>query len=204
MGFKDHSTKRQCAVVFQLSLLCLVALSFPQLNAQTAIGSQIIGRWVINDELSDNTDDQVEEAIEAGGGRGSRGFFNRQEDFYRGGPPEHELYDRISYDDVLMVEFKDPEFRFTYEDNYIRVFHTDGRRRRTAANDFFEGGGSDWSEGNIEQSALIVEARPRDGGFSTEIYTIENEGKRLRVEMIIQPLSFREPIALVRYFDRED
>ena len=50
----------------------------------------------------------------------------------------------------------------------------------------------------------MVEARPRDGGFATEIYTLENDGNRLRIEMLIQPLSFREPIELVRYFDRLD
>ncbi|NKB33579.1 MAG: hypothetical protein GKR91_10830 [Pseudomonadales bacterium] len=183
-------------------LLCVAVLSFSFLNAQGNIGSQMVGAWVINDDLSDNSDDQVEEAIEAGGGDGGRGFFNRREDFYRGGPPEHELYDRLTYDDVLSIEFSEPEFRFTYEDNYIRVFHTDGRRRRTTANDFFEGGGSDWSEGNIEVEALVVEARPRDGGFATEIYTLENDGNRLRIEMLIQPLSFREPIELVRYYDR--
>lgn len=183
-------------------LICGFALSFAWLNAQQDIESQIVGDWVINDDLSDDTDDQVEEAIEAGGGEGGRGFFNRQEDFYRGGPPEHELYDRISYDDILTIEYSNPELRFTYEDNFLRVFHTDGRRRRTTANDFFEEGGSDWSEGNFEAGALVVEARPRDGGFATEIYTLENEGNRLRIEMLIQPLSFREPIELVRYFDR--
>ena len=96
----------------------------------------IVGSWVINDDLSDNTDDQVEKAIEAAGGDGGRGFFNRKEDFYRGGPPEHELYDRLSYDDVLFIEHSDPEIRFTYEDDYLRIFHTDGRRRMSTANDF--------------------------------------------------------------------
>lgn len=183
-------------------LVCGLAMSCSLLFAQQDIESQIIGEWVINDDLSDNTDDQVEEAIEAGGGEGGRGFFNRREDFYRGGPPEHELYDRISYDDILTIEYSDPEIRFTYENGFERVFHTDGRRRRTTANDFFEEGGSDWSEGNFEAGALVVEARPRDGGFATEIYTLENDGNRLRIEMLIQPLSFREPIELVRYFDR--
>jgi len=173
-------------------------------GAQQSIQEGIVGEWTINDDLSDDTDDQVEKAIEASGGDGGRGFFNRQEDFYRGGPPEHELYDRISYDDFLIIEFSEPEFRFTYEESYLRVFHTDGRRRRTTANDFYEGGGLDWSEGNFEGNSLVVEARPRDGGYSLETYTIEEEGNRLRIEMYIQPLSFGEPIELVRYFDRAD
>ena len=204
MNLFRQSLSKSLVVLTQVSLLSIAVLLLSVPAAHENVGSQIVGEWVINDDLSDNTDDQVEEAIEAGGGDGGRSFFNRQEDFYRGGPPEHELYDRISYDDILTVEFSEPEFHFTYEDNYFRVFHTDGRRRRTTANDFFEGGGTDWSEGNFEDDALVVEARPRDGGFATEIYTLENDGNRLRIEMLIQPLSFREPIELVRYFDRLD
>lgn len=166
------------------------------------ISEDIIGTWLINEELSDNTDDMVGEAIEAGGGRDSRGFFNRKEDFYRGGPPEHELYDRISYDDVLTIEYKEPEFLFSYEDDYSRVFHTDDRRRRIGANDFYSEGGQDWSSANWEGVALIVEARPRDGGFTIETYTLEANGSHLRVEMLIQPDSFNIPINLVRVFDR--
>lgn len=204
MIFFSQSLCKLLTALTQILLLGIAILSLTFPAAQENMGSQMVGEWIINDDLSDNTDDQVEEAIEAGGGDGGRGFFNRQEDFYRGGPPEHELYDRISYDDILTIEYSEPEFRFTYEDNYFRIFHTDGRRRRTTANDFFEGGGTDWSEGNFENEALVVEARPRDGGFATEIYTLENDGNRLRIEMLIQPLSFREPIELVRYFDRVD
>ena len=204
MIFFSESLCKSLTALTQILLLGIAILSLTFPAAQENMGSQMVGEWIINDDLSDNTDDQVEEAIEAGGGDGGRGFFNRQEDFYRGGPPEHELYDRISYDDILTIEYSAPEFRFIYEDNYFRIFHTDGRRRRTTANDFFEGGGTDWSEGNFENEALVVEARPRDGGFATEIYTLENDGNRLRVEMLIQPLSFREPIELVRYFDRVD
>ena len=167
-----------------------------------AFFTRLIGNWVINDELSDDTDDQVEEAIEEGGGRGSRGLFNNREDFYRGGPPEHELYDRASYDDVLSIQYDAPEFRFTYEENFERIFHTDGRRRRTTAADFYSGAAADWSFGYFEEDSLIVEGQPRDGGFTVETYTLSADGNRLRIEMIIQPDSFAVPINLVRVFDR--
>ncbi len=195
---------RSLYIVRQLGLLGLAWVSL-SVSAQTpTFGTDLRGRWVINDDLSDNTDDQVEEAIEAGGGKGGRGLFNRKEDFYRGGPPEHELYDRISYDDVLQIEFDAPEFQFTYEDNYRRVFHIDGRRRRASANDFYTEGGEDWSSGLVESNSLVVEARPRDGGFTIETYTLIDNGARLRIEMLIQPDSFREPIELVRIFDRAE
>lgn len=182
--------------------LCLAGSWAGIAVAQEDIGDRIVGRWLINEELSDNTDDQVEEAIEAGGGRGGRGLFNNEEDFYRGGPPEHELYDRVSYDDILSIQYAEPEFRFTYEDGYQRVFHTDGRRRRSTAADFYNEGGSDWSFGYFEDNALIVEGQPRDGGFTIETYTLSDDGNRLRIEMLIQPNSFSEAIELVRIFDR--
>ena len=188
--------------LIRLGLLSLIFVAFSVSAQDSDFGDLMQGNWVINDELSDNTDDQVEEAIEAGGGKGGRGLFNRKEDFYRGGPPEHELYDRISYDDVLQISFDAPEFQFFYEDNYRRIFHTDGRRRRASANDFYTEGGEDWSSGLIQNNSLVVEARPRDGGFTIETYTLENNGARLRIEMLIQPDSFREPIELVRIFDR--
>lgn len=165
-------------------------------------GLALDGQWVINDELSDNTDDKVEEAIEAGGGKGSRGLFNNKEDFYRGGPPSHELYDRISYDDVLTIVRDGPEFRFTYEDEFERIFHTDGRRRRVSAADFYSEGGSDWSFGYFEGQALVVEGQPRDGGFTIETYTLSADGNRLTIEMTIQPDSFVVPVELTRVFDR--
>lgn len=184
------------------SLVLVLVLTFSASAQTESFVSDLQGSWVINDELSDNTDDQVEDAIEAGGGRGGRSLFNRREDFYRGGPPEHELYDRISYDDVLTIEYSAPEFRFTYEDDYQRVFHTDGRRRRVSANSFYTEGGEDWSSGLFEANALVVEARPRDGGFTIETYTLEENGTRLRIEMTIQPNSFSVPIELTRIFDR--
>lgn len=188
------------------SFALLVALLLPGHHtalAQADIRSAIVGRWLINDELSDDTDDQVEAAIKAAGGRG-RGLFNNQEDYYRGGPPEHELYDRLSYDDVITIEYEAPEFRFEYEDGFQRVFHTDGRTRRITANSFYDEGGSDWSFGLFEGNTLVVEGRPRDGGFTVETYSLEQNGDRLRIEMLIQPDSFREPIELIRYFDRSE
>lgn len=184
--------------------LFLVGVS-AQTPPNSANGQALVGHWVINEELSDNSDDQVEQAIRDGGGKVPRRWFSRRpEDYYRGGPEEQELYDRISYDDVLSIEFSGPEFVFTYADDYRRVFHTDGRRRSTTANSFYDGGAADFSFGNWDGAALVVEARPRDGGFTLETYTLQDEGNRLRVEMVIEPDSFRSAINLTRVYDRAD
>ncbi len=204
--FEDRLNKTAKAVA--LLCVCLFSvLSTAQRtdspDIDTEISRQIVGNWLINDELSDNSDDQVEAAIEEGGGKIPRRWFRkRPDDFYRGGPQEQELYDRISYDDVLSIEYTASEFIFTYADKYLRVFHSDGRRRRTTANDFYAEGGEDFSFANWDGDALVVEARPRDGGFTLETYTMEAEGNRLRVEMIIEPASFPAAIQLIRVYDR--
>ena len=192
------------ALASAMSVACLSSAQQSQEEAgQADVRQLIIGEWVINDELSDNSDDQVEEAIREGGGKVARRWFSkRDEDFYRGGPPEQELYDRISYDDILSIEYAAPEFVFIYADDYRRVFHTDGRRRTSTANSFYAEGGADFSFGNWDGASLVVEARPRDGGFTLETYTLEEGGNRLRVEMVIEPSSFRAAINLTRIYDR--
>ena len=82
---------------------------------------EIVGAWVINEELSDDTDKQVERAVKDAGGkiRSKKKGKGR----HRGGPEEQELYDRISYDEVLTIQYTEPEFRFIYADEFERVFY---------------------------------------------------------------------------------
>jgi len=190
-------------------MLLLVLCAFAsgagaQDTAVADIRAAIAGHWVINDDLSDNTDEQVEAAIRAAGGKVARRrwFSKPEEDRYRGGPADQELYDRISYDDVLTISHNPPELVFEYADNYRRRFHTDGRRRTTGVSDYFDSGGVDFSFGNWSGNQLIVEARPRDGGYTLETYSLEDQGQRLRVVMTLEPFVFGSPIALVRIFDR--
>lgn len=198
------------AVLITVCCFCLFAANISaqaksqeptQVNAARALAFN--GSWVINENLSDNTDDAVEAAIKEAGGKVKRRFLRkRPEDFYRGGPAEQELYDRISYDDVLFIAIAEPELSFEYADNFVRLFHSDGRRRRTTANSFYEEGAEDFSFANWNGNSLIVESRPRDGGFTLETYTLIENGARLRIEMQIEPDSFGAAIELVRVFDR--
>ena len=198
------------SILARLNLLALAGLcalcsvSMAQNADLLSAQSLIVGRWVINDDLSENTDERVEAAIREAGGRvPRRGWFSKpEEDRYRGGPAEQELYDRLSYDDVITIAYTEPEFVFVYADEFRRVFHTDGRRRTTGVNDFFESGGDDFSFGHWDGNILRVEARPRDGGYILETYTLEEGGQRLRVEMTLEPLTFGAAITLTRVFDR--
>jgi len=162
------------------------------------------GSWRINEELSDDTDEAVEAAIIKAGGRVERRWFGRPEKGrYRGGPQEHELYDRISYDEVLRISYDAPEVWFGYEEGWQRIFHTDGRTRSIGASGFYENGGQDFSFGAWEGEALYVEGRPRDGGFTMETYTLQDNGSRLRVELTIKPANFGAAIEMVRVYDRQ-
>ena len=162
----------------------------------------ITGTWAANYELSDDPDKAVERAIRKAGGRpdsdGKRGRGR-----YRGGPANQELYDRITYDDVLTIRRAAPEFRFTYADDYTRVFYTDGRSRVVSATGTASGDNLDFSFASWGGSTLNVESRPRDGGSIKERYTLEAGGQQLRVELELAPLGFREPIRLVRIYDRQ-
>ncbi|MDG2175679.1 MAG: hypothetical protein P8M72_06070 [Gammaproteobacteria bacterium] len=160
----------------------------------------IAGNWVINTDLSDNTDSQVAKALRAMGEKVSRCWLRCEEDRFRGGPKEQELYDRISYDKGLLIKLGEQEYLFTYDDNYRRPVFTDGRSQSVSLTglDNVE----DFSFAHWEGNSLLVEARPRDGGFANEIYTLIDEGTHLRVEMYIQPRSFDIPLEIVRIYHR--
>lgn len=186
------------------SVTPLQAFAQPQSETVAEVAHPLVGTWVINEELSDDPDEQVEAAILAAGGRVERRWFGREEKGrYRGGPEEHELYDRISYDEVLRIDYDEPEFWFGYEDGYQRVFHTDGRTQVVGANDHYSNGARDFSFAAWEGETLLVEARPRDGGFTLETYTLEADNTRLKVELEIKPGNFGAPIMMTRIYDRQ-
>lgn len=200
---KLHMTGIRKAGILLLGALWLSSVSALGLAA-TATPHPLVGTWKINETLSDDTDEQVEAAIIRAGGKVQRKWFGRKEkERYRGGPEEQELYDRISYDMVLRIDYDEPEFWFGYADGYQRVFHTDGRKRVVGANDLYTNGSKDFSFANWEGDALIVEARPRDGGFTMETYTLQANNSQLRVVMQLTPLNFGATVRLVRVYDRQ-
>lgn len=163
------------------------------------------GVWVINEELSDDTDKQVEKAIKESGGKVGR-TKKKGKGRYKGGPPEQAMYDHISYDEILNFQYNMPEFRLTYEEGFERVFHSDNRRRTASASGTPSGERKDfafasWSGTN----KLFVESRPRDGGRTSEVYTLlksESGETLLQVELNLNPLLFSGPIYVKRFYQR--
>lgn len=188
-----------------LSLLraaALLSLS-AALPAQSTSGavSEIAGTWVFNADLSDSTDDKVESVLRKMGERARRGWFERRDDVYRGGPAEQELYDRISYDKELEITPDGDHYRFLYAGEYERPVYTDNRSRSVSLTQLESV--EDFSLGHWENGKLLVEAHPRDGGFTEESYELINGGTQLKVELYIKPRSFDEVIELERVFDRQ-
>ena len=205
-SIKRYKALLRSSMLILLSAFALSASAQSNVDelSSAEIAKLLQGSWQINEQLSDNTDERVEEAIKKAGGKVNRRWFSRkQEDRYRGGPEDQELYDRISYDDVLTISHQESEFLFVYADDFRRVFYSDGRRQRAGASEFYQSGGQDNSFASWEGQVLQVEARPRDGGYSLESYTLI-DNNRLRVEMEIRPASFGATILLTRIYDRSE
>ena len=186
---------------------CLTFLFVPPfLQAQEQLQSMFNGTWVINEALSDDTDKQVEKAIKEAGGKARTK--KKGKGRYKGGPPEQALYDHVSYDEILRFHYQSPEFTLEYEEGFTRVFHSDGRRRSASVSGGERRKRSDfafasWSE---DGSKLYVESRPRDGGRTNEVYTLQRTADGallLKVELELRPLLFSGPVYVKRVYQRE-
>ena len=184
---------------FSLRLIILAVTLLPVHQLHAEVGLE--GEWIINYELSDDTDAGVEKAIRDAGGRPSGGNRGSKER-YRGGPEDQQLYDHISYDTKLQFDYEEPRFRLVYNDGFERIFYSDGRGRVASASGASSGDRNDYSFASWDGDRLLVESRPLDGGRITETFMLEEGGNRLRVELELQPLSFRVPIYLIRIYDR--
>ena len=179
-------------------LLLLFCLPLRVPAADSGANMTFAGDWVANLELSDDTDKQVEKAIKAAGGRPDSGG-KKGRGRYRGGPKEEELYDRMSYDDVLTIHIDPPQITFTYADGFTRTFYTDGRGRSVSAS----GRSQDYSFGAWSNGKLDVESVPRDGGWTREEYSLQAGGNQLRAQLQLKPLTFMGTINLVRVYNRK-
>jgi len=159
------------------------------------------GTWRINEELSDDTDRQVEISIREAGGRPPK-TARKGKGRYRGGPPEHALYDHISYDDYLNFMYTPPEFRLVYDQGFQRIFHSDNRKRVVSASGTVAGDNQDFSFASWDGNTLIVESRVRDNGWTLERYELLNEGLQLRAILQLNPSSFALPINIIRIYDK--
>ena len=112
------------------------------------------------------------------------------------------MYDHVSYDSILQIKINDPEVEFTYPKGYDRVFYTDDRSRTASASGDSKSDRQDYSFADWEDGKLIVESRPRDGGWITETYSLQADGQQLRLVTSLKPSSFLVPIKIVRIFNR--
>lgn len=190
--------------VVSVLALCAALLAPAPAGAVDAAAAALAGEWIANHDESDDIDELIEEQVayrggniepSPGMGRGDRGR-------YRGGPPEQAFYDHVSYDDGLLIEPVDGEFRLVHRypqgDLERRVGTTRGRS--VSASD--AGARKDHSFYYWDGTTLVVESRPRDSGRARERYSIDPDSGRLRVELDLSPTTFSGRIQAVRYYDR--
>jgi hypothetical protein len=197
-----HSMKPATAMLFRhLVLIATIVFAGAGMAQDVPGRPSFIGSWQINLKLSDDTDKRVEESIRAAGGRPDSGG-KRGKGRYKGGPPEQALYDHISYDETLVFVQNEPEFRLTYADGFERVFYSDNRKRIVSASGTAAFDKQDFSFASWDGNKLLVESRPRDGGWINETFELLLASGQLRVTLELKPSSFGEPIHIVRIYDR--
>ncbi len=187
---------------FRTIALLLLMVGAPACMAQEPEGRpDYSGTWKLNEKLSHDTDAQVEVSIRASGGRPDSGG-KRGKGRYKGGPPEQALYDHISYDETLLFQQSDPEFRLTYAEGFERMFYSDNRKRVVSASGTAAFDKQDFSFASWDGDKLLVESRPRDGGWINETFELLTATGQLRVTLKLKPSSFGEPIDIIRIYDR--
>ena len=164
-------------------------------------GSDLNGPWVLNLKESDDPDKKIERAIRDMGGRpdadGKRGRGR-----YKGGPKEQEIYDHLIYDETLHIIHSGPEVQMVYAEGFARSFFTDGRGRTVSASGSSSGDAGDFSFGAWVGNTLNVEAKPRDGGWTQESYTVDPVTRQLRVLLKLKPLLFPAVVEAQLVYDR--
>jgi hypothetical protein len=174
----------------------------PAINIEAADEHTVFnGSWVVNEELSDDTDYQVERAIKEAGGRlpntGKKGKGR-----YKGGPKEHAIYDHISYDEKLLFTYTSPKFHLQYEEGFERIFYSDNRKRVISASGTISGDNQDFSFASWDENILLVESRARDGGRILETFELDAVTNQLKITLEIKPSSFEVPIYVTRIYDK--
>lgn len=172
-------------------------------GAQTqVVPTDLGGTWVMNLEESDDPDRLVEKAVRSAGGHadsdGKRGRGR-----YKGGPKEQEIFDHLLYDEKIQIAQNGPEIHIVYLDGFERRFYTDGRGRTVSASGSSSGDARDFSFGGWAGNTLNVEAKPRDGGWTIETYTLEPAQNRLYVKLRLKPLLFPVEVEADLVYDRE-
>ena len=170
-------------------------------SQSTQTGFDLNGAWNLNLKESDDPDKKIERAIREAGGRpdadGKRGRGR-----YKGGPKEQEIYDHLIYDETLHIIQNGPEIQMVYAEGFTRSFFTDGRGRTVSASGSSSGDAHDFSFGAWVGNILNVEAKPRDGGWTQESYTVDPVTKQLRVLLKLKPLLFPAVVETQLVYDR--
>jgi len=172
------------------------------------------GSWRLNEELSENPRDKMEEM--GGGGRGRGGMGGGSSgggmgggDRQGGGGPggrgggsredmQARFQARIERIETLEILHQDPEMVIGFADGSNRTIYTDGQ----ATPDDLEAGVFEGKGKWKNNSQVIFKAESANGGKATEIYELDEAGDMLLVTTKVEGDGRRPGISFKRVYER--
>ena len=178
---------------FKLGLLALSSplwLLSPPLQA--ADKPDFSGTWVLNDELSENPRDKMQEAMgnrrgggfggggrSGGGGMGGGGMRGGMGGG-RGGDPGAMSERMRALEEgvkVLKIIHQDPAFNIRYADDRERALFTDGRELVSELDQGLVEATANWKGGQ----KVVVKGEMLNGGKRSEIFELSEDGQQLLI-----------------------
>lgn len=188
-----------------LALLWIAAGPAAATDATADARARIEGHWVFNPGASDDVDKKVAKALRKAGSRIElpKGVGRNDYARFRGGPEEQELYDHLAYDREFSLRREGDDYQLVHfhEGEFRRRASTTQRTRVVSASGSTRDDDSDHSFAYWDGDILMIDTRPRDGGFALEQYRLLDNGQ-LEVFLRLEPLKFPAALTFIRVFDR--
>jgi hypothetical protein len=173
------------------------------LGADTAAGSapppDLSGRWVLNEEQSEDAREKIRAARggrrDGGGGFGGRGHpaGGRPGVPPGGGDPRAAMRAALEAADEMTITHTAREIAILDRDGRLRALHPDGEKYPNAS-------GAE-VKARWDKDRLVVQTSREHGPAVTETWRMAGEPAQLVIELRLQPPN-GEPVTVKRVYDR--
>ncbi len=206
------TSHKACTVLKRVAIAILPGLSAIVMLSATAGGNHlaaqtagITGKWRLNEAMSDDAQQKMQEMFQsAGGSRGGRrgggggqrgggggGFGDgdqQRTNPMRAAMNAAKLLDISQDDNVLEIGYGGDSVR-TLQTNGQKITFGEGRRKSEIK--------SQW-----KGEKLVVETKMDGGTKVTETYELRDEGTRLQLKVRIENLRFPRPLEIKRIYEK--
>ncbi len=207
----------------KITFLFIFFITFPCAGTETAV--DISGTWSLNEQLSENFQEKIKEAMKSarsgrgrpdgvsgasgkggnreGGGRGrpagaegsSRGGGNRREEMQR------ELENLSLFADKFQISQNEPEIIISFLDKEQRTIHTDGRGITVTASGYTSNPMGPYIAGWNNEKQLVIETTNSSGIKIEERFTLSPDRQQLHTRVSIELPKLDKPVEIVRVYD---